>query len=287
MLRVGIIGAGVAGLTAGYELTRAGHEAILFEAAPQVGGLAAGFRADHWDWHLEQFYHHLFQTDHTIRELVDEIGFSDRLFFRNPITAQWYNGRIFPLDGANPVEATLNVLRFPVMPFLDRIRYGAALAYLKYGTSNWHKLEQLTAAEWSRRWMGETAYRHGIEPLLEGKFGPFAREVNAAWLWARFRARTFQLGYFEGGFQAFVDALADRVRRQGGEILVSTPVQSITPLTEERLRVRAQGIDEAFDAVVSTVSPALLMRLAPDLPSDYLVSLRALNSLGAVVMVVA
>lgn len=286
-MRVGIIGAGVAGLTAGYELSKAGHEAILFEAAPRVGGLAAGFRADHWDWHLEQFYHHLFQTDHAIRKLVDEIGFGDRLFYRNPTTAQWYNGRIFPLDGANPIEATRNILRFPAMPFLARVRYGAAMAYLKYGTTNWHALEQITAADWSRRWMGETAYRNGIQPLLEGKFGPFASEVNAAWLWARFKARTFQLGYFEGGFQAFVDALADRIRRLGGEILVSTPVQSVTPLAVDRLRVRGESVDEAFDAVISTVSPALLMRMVSDLPSDYLASLRNLNGLGAVAMVVA
>ncbi len=31
-----------------------------------------------------------------------------------------------------------------------------------------------------------------------------------AWLWARFKARTTRLGTFTGGFQAFVDKLADR-----------------------------------------------------------------------------
>ncbi len=286
-MKVGIVGAGVAGLTAGYELAKAGHQATLFEAAPRVGGLAAGFRAEHWDWHLEHFYHHLFQTDRAIRDLVDEIGLGSKLFFRSPITAQWYEERLYPLDGSNPIEATLNVLRFPAMPFLDRIRYGAALAYLKYGTTNWRELEQMTAAEWARRWMGETAYGNGIHPLLKGKFGPYAESVNAAWLWARFKARTFKLGYFEGGFQAFVDTLADRVRHLGGDILVSTPVRSVTPLSEGRLRIRAEESDEAFDAVISTVSPGLLMRMVPDLPSDYLASLRNLNSLGAVAMIIA
>lgn len=289
------MGAGVAGLTAGYELTKAGHEAVLFEAAPRVGGLAAGFRADHWDWHLEHFYHHLFKTDYAIRGLVDEIGFGDKLFYRNPVTAQWHDGRIFPLDGSNPLEAMLNVLRFPALSFVDRIRYGIALAYLKYGTSDWHKLEQITAAEWAQRWMGERAYRDGIQPLLRGKFGPYAEKVSAAWLWARFRARTFELGYFEGGFQAFVDALADRVRGQGGTIHLSTPVQSITPAERGQpsdgpgpaLGLRTEDLDETFDAVIATVSPALLMRMAPDLPRDYLSELRELKSLGAVVMVVA
>ena len=58
--RVAIIGAGVAGLAAAYDLNRAGHQVTIYEAAPGVGGLAAGFKAPHWDWSLEKFYHHWF-----------------------------------------------------------------------------------------------------------------------------------------------------------------------------------------------------------------------------------
>ena len=61
--RVAIVGAGPAGLAAAYDLQRAGHPVTIFEGAPQVGGLAAGFKAPHWDWSLEKFYHHWFATD--------------------------------------------------------------------------------------------------------------------------------------------------------------------------------------------------------------------------------
>ncbi|HEX9372505.1 MAG TPA: FAD-dependent oxidoreductase, partial [Roseiflexaceae bacterium] len=62
-MKVGIIGAGIAGLTAAHDLARAGHSVTIYEAAAQAGGLASGFRDERWDWPLERFYHHLFETD--------------------------------------------------------------------------------------------------------------------------------------------------------------------------------------------------------------------------------
>ena len=57
-MNVAIIGAGPAGLSAAYDLAREAHRVTVFEGAPEVGGLASGFKAPHWDWTLEKFYHH-------------------------------------------------------------------------------------------------------------------------------------------------------------------------------------------------------------------------------------
>lgn len=280
-LKVGIIGAGVAGLTAGYELTKAGHQATLFEAAPRVGGLAAGFRADHWDWHLEHFYHHLFTTDDAIIDLTHEIGIGHKYFVKTPVTGSFRHGNIYPLD--NPIA----VLRFPHIPIWDRLRMGLVVLYLKL-QPDWRPLESVTAREWLPRYMGRPAYETIFEPMFIGKFGDYYQDVPMSWFWARIHKRTRALGYFEGGFQTFVDALADRVRQQGGTIHLSMPVQSITTVEAGRLRVLTDDIvDETFDSVIATVAPGLLIRMVPDLPRDFLVELRDLRSLGAVVMVIA
>jgi len=86
-MRIAIIGAGPAGLAAAYDLTRAHHHVTLFEAAPSVGGLAAGFKAPHWEWSLEKFYHHWFASDAAVLGLIKELGWSDQVLFPRPVTA--------------------------------------------------------------------------------------------------------------------------------------------------------------------------------------------------------
>ena len=79
--KIAIIGAGVGGMSAAYDLVHAGHEVTLYEAADHVGGLAAGFKEPHWDWTVERFYHHWFATDEHILGLIDELGWSDQVLF--------------------------------------------------------------------------------------------------------------------------------------------------------------------------------------------------------------
>jgi protoporphyrinogen oxidase len=126
-------------------------------------------------------------------------------------------------------------------------------------------------------------------PLLVGKFGEEnAKIVNMAWLWARLHARTTRLGTFKGGFQAFLDKLAGVVRGLGVDVRLNAPVISLRREADGKLAVQTKdGEPEAFDAVISTSSPALMARLAPDLPASYSEKLTALKSMGAVVVVLA
>jgi protoporphyrinogen oxidase len=55
---------------------------------------------------------------------------------------------------------------------------------------------------------------------------------------------------------------------------------------EGRLLVDTASGSEIYDAVISTSSPALMAQLAPDLPESYSASLKALKSMGAVVLVI-
>jgi protoporphyrinogen oxidase len=280
-VKVGIIGAGIAGLSAAYDLLAAGHEVILLEAGDQTGGLAAGFQDEKWDWPLEKFYHHLFTSDQAILDLVAELDISDRVFFPRPTTSVMYNDQIVPFDSPQ------RWITFPGFNPLDVVRFGLVSAFLRF-TNPWRRLEKETADQWLRRWYGEKIYNLTWRPLLIGKFGPYYQQANMAWMWARLKVRSPRLGYFEGGFQFFVDTLTAAVRGRGGEIRLNCPVEHIArPAGNGSLVIRADGQQIAVDSCLATISPGLLSRMAPDLPADYLGQLQRLKSMGAVVLTLA
>ena len=273
-MKIAIIGAGYGGMAAAYDLRNAGHEVVIFESAQFVGGLASGFKEPHWDWSVEKFYHHWFQSDASMLGLIRELGWDDKVRFPRPLTVMYHEGRFYPFD------SILKALLFPGLGFgLDKIRFGFVGLFLRL-TNNWRALEQVTADAWMLKWAGRRVYEKMWKPLLIGKFGPFYRDVNMAWMWARIKARTTRLGTFEGGFQKFADLFADKLREQGVEIRLGVSVKSIKRDAAKGLVVDA----EPFDKVLVTSSPSLMAKMCPDLPESYLKGLLELKSMGAVVM---
>jgi protoporphyrinogen oxidase len=285
--RIAVVGAGIAGMTAAYDLAHsppAPLQVQVFEGSPVSGGLAAGFKGrSTWEWPLEKFYHHLFTNDDAIRDLTREIGAGHLLEFHRPITAMHFQGLDYPFD------TPARLLSFPHLPLLDKLRMGLVLAYLRYHPrAPWRRFDRILAGRWLERWMGKRAYRTLWQPMLEGKFGPHYQEVNLAWFWARMVKRTPQLGYYRGGFQSFIDHLAGRVQDLGVEFQFNSPVRSVRPAATGGFDLTVgEGPPQHFDAVLSTVSPELMRRLAPDLPGGYLGQLSQLQSMGAVVVTVA
>ncbi|MBE0698813.1 MAG: NAD(P)/FAD-dependent oxidoreductase [Anaerolineaceae bacterium] len=280
MSKLAIIGAGVGGMAAAFDLCRAGHQVEIFEAANYVGGLASGIKEEHWDWSVERFYHHWFQSDSHMLGLIDELGWTDKVLFPRPKTVAYHNGKFYPLD--SPLAA----LTFPGYTFFEMVRFGLVTVYLRY-LASWQTLEKYTAVEWMRRWYGEDLYRSMLEPLLSGKFGNNMADVNMAWMWARLKTRTTRLGTFEGGFQAFCDRFAEDLRQRGVKIHLSMPVSRIDALAQGGVSLDLSSGGQVFDRCLVTSSPALLARLAPDMPSNYLQGLLQLKSMGAVVMILA
>jgi protoporphyrinogen oxidase len=281
MKRIAIIGAGLGGMAAAYDLCLAGHQVTIFEAADQPGGLATGFKEPGWDWSVEKYYHHWFATDRHILGLIKELGWSDQVIFPRPYTVMYYQGKFYPFD------SILQMALFPGLGWgLNKVRFGLVGLYLRL-TNNWHALEKTTVDRWMRKWAGDRVYELMWEPLMVGKFGErYARMVNMAWMWARIKARTTRLGTFKGGFQAFADRFAKRLEEMGVTLQLSTPVERIEPQEGGLALHTPQGL-QRFDQCLVTTSPALLARLAPSLPPDYLQGLLTLKSMGAVVVVLA
>jgi len=247
-MKIAIIGAGFGGMAAAYDLRQAGHEVTIYESAGYVGGLASGFKEPHWDWTMEKFYHHWFQSDKDVLGLIDEIGARDQVLFPRPITAIYYQGRFHPFDSMF-TNMPLFLLRH--FPLTDVIRFGLAGAQLKF-RANWQALEQVTADQWLREHMGPRVYEALWKPLLVGKFSESYADVNMAWMWARIHARTTRLGTFVGGFQAFFETLAAAVQQRGATLHLATAVREIAPQDGGGFTVHTPHGAVAYDAAASS-----------------------------------
>lgn len=284
--RVVIIGGGFTGLTAAWELARAGARVTVLEADAEVGGLAGTFLVN--GERLEKFYHHWFTNDRHVNDLVRDIGAGDDVLYRPTRTGMYYANNFFKLSTPQ------DLLRFTPLPFHDRVRLGL-LALRARRVNDWRALENLTAAEWLKSLGGEKVYKVVWEPLLNGKFGEdVAPEISAVWFWNKLKLRGGSRGkggaevlaYYRGGFAALADRVAAEIRKLGGEVRLNAPA---TGLVVESGRVTGvetpDGVVPA-DAVLATQAlPLFADMVAPHVSPAYAASLRRIRYLANVCLV--
>jgi len=288
-MRVAVVGGGVAGLAAAHRLLGKGHQVSLFEAGPELGGLVRTF--DVGGGRLESFYHHLFRSDTTIVRLIDDLGMSDRLAWRDSKVGFFQGGRVY--DFVTP----LDLLRFRALPVLDRVRLGLMAVRLRR-QERWDQFETVTAHDWIVRNVSPRVFDVVWGPLLRGKFGEAGDEVSMAWLWSKIHLRFAsrrggpmqkeQLGYLLGSFGAYIDELGRRLREGGADVRVGTPVQEVT-VEEGRASglLLASGERVAADAIVAAMASHVFERLVPALPDDYRSKLTSVRWQWALCMVLA
>ena len=283
--KVGIIGGGFAGLTAAYELSKRGIAVTVFEADSAVGGLAGTF--DVQGERLEKFYHHWFNNDLHVLDLARELGLGDRILTRFSRTGMYFNKNFFKLS------TPMDVLRFTPLPFFDRIRLGL-LALKARKVKDWRSLESLTAEEWLIQLGGKKVYEVVWKPLLDGKFGPYASKVSAVWFWNKLKLRggsrgsggAEELVYFKGGFTAITDALVAAIEKNGGQVLLSTPVQGVEVQGGKVCGVKTAAGTTPVDAVIATPAlPMIADWLAPHTSADYAKQLRSIEYIANVCLV--
>ena len=289
-MRIGIIGGGVAGLAAAYELTKQSHFAEVFEQADFLGGQASTF--DVFGGRLERGYHHLFVSDTEITELIHELGLGDELAWLESSVGFYHGGKVW--DFASPRD----LLFFKPLPFLDRVRVGLWTLLLQK-TKSYTKFEDVTAKDWLSQRMGPKGYEVIWEPLLRGKFGEFYDKIGMTWIWNKVTLRVASrkgagqvehLGYPMGSFGEVIEVLADRIAQQGGAVHTSASVAKIVEsegsatTLDVRLKDSESGLRE-YDAVIATTPSYVFTRLAPPMPEDYHNKLVGINYLSAVLMV--
>ena len=286
--RIVVIGGGLSGLAASYDLARAGHSVTLLEAAPDFGGLASSFRLEGHP--IERFYHFICRGDEDLLRLVRELGLSDKVQWHQTRTAFYYCGRFYPFG------TPLDLLRFSAVPWLQRIRFGLHIMRSRF-RSQWRWLDQLPAKPWLIENIGEQAYDVIWDPLLKVKFGPYHEKISAAWIWHRiwrvansrrsmFERETF--GCLEFGTATLVDPLVNWLRAQPNVELRTDVRAEPLVLRDGRVEeVRAGALRIPCDAVISTVALPALDRLVPGHTHPYFERARQVSYIGVVCMLLS
>ena len=289
-MKVGIVGAGAAGLAAAYDLGQAGHDVVVYESAHFIGGQASTIPVGGHP--LERGYHHLFTNDRAILDLMDELGIGYAM--------EWYPSNVgtYVDGGLHGTTTAFDLLRFSAIPMFERIRMGLFTLRVQR-IKDWQSLEPYTADQWLSEKLGGKAYDVLWNPLLRGKFGRFYGDVGMPWFWSKIQTRFASregllakevLGYPTGSFDVVFDTLADKIRETGGQLRIENPVTKIVPRNESgKIGIESvyEGRENAdlFDCVLSTVPSFSMPSLMDSIPSGYLSRLDGVQYLAAVVVI--
>lgn len=269
---VGIVGGGLLGLGLAYRLSGRGVPVTVYEASPQLGGLAGTTNIGGFD--VDRFYHAVTLTDDRVLALVEELGLRDDMRFA-PLGAGFYHeGRIASMS--TPRE----LLTFPGLRPDDRARLVGFILRCRL-LKDQDRLDDEPLEAFVRRTAGARLWERLWRPLLDSKFDGCYDDLPATYLWSRMRrvsgtrdrAGREVMGWIRGGYQELVDRLADAIRDRGGDVLTSTPVRFIPSLSGRAQGVLLDSGMRRHDWVVTTqlrrnmagmLSPELESVLQPD-----------------------
>lgn len=268
-MRWAVVGGGILGMALAHRLALRGHELTLFEAADELGGLAAPWRLGNVVW--DRHYHVTLLSDRHLRGLLDELGLERELRWNFTRTGFYCDGRLHSLSNA------LEFLRFPALGPLDKLRLAGTILYASR-IRDWRRLETVGVADWLRRWSGRRVFDKLWLPLLRAKLGDNYASTSAAFIWATiarlYAARRSGLkremfGYLPGGYALILERFGKRLREEGVRIRLAQPVRRVEGAADGRLAVEtASGARESFDQVVLTVPAGLAAQACPGLSAE-------------------
>ncbi|MDR2749923.1 MAG: NAD(P)/FAD-dependent oxidoreductase [Clostridiales bacterium] len=266
-MKVAIIGAGATGLAAAWTLAKNGHRVDIYETSKgELGGIAGAMPIG--KTRIDKIYHHIFTSDTSILDLIDEVGLSSEMMWIEPKNGMHINGKLYPFT------SPMDLILFPAVNLVSRFRMG--LAVLRAQTvSDYKSMEDITAKEWLVKKAGQESYDKLWKTLLTSKFDKDADKVSGVWIWNKFKLRGStrksinkeSLGYLMGGFFEFYKKLAELVEEKNGRIVY----KKATRISGDggKIRIDTENGTQSYDKCLFTPSPSSLAKLCT-LPPDYL-----------------
>jgi protoporphyrinogen oxidase len=273
-LKIGIIGAGPAGLTAAYQLIKFGYEVHIFEASGQVGGLSKSI--DLWGQKVDLGPHRFFSNDPKVNAIWLEVVKND---FRwvNRLTRIYYNNQFF---------------HYPLKPIETLSKLGIIQGFLCFGSYLKQQVisqkDQGSFESWVIRRFGQKLYSIFFKTYSEKLWGISGKELDEDFAAQRIKKIDFfeilkgifqainkvkhptlveAFSYPTGGTGMVYERMADFIKEKGGEIYLNQPVNRLLLLDNGGLSIELNnGETCACDKVVSTMPLTLLLLSLPSVP---------------------
>ena len=240
-----VVGGGLAGLAAAYELSKRGVAVTLLERSPQLGGKIASWPiqvGDH-ELRMEHGFHGFFPQYYNLFSLVDELKAQDNFQSLNFYAVLYKDGykpeAFYPSNAAFP----WNIVDLAVSSD-NRLSWGINLTKLKHlevfreitsfrMPQTYERLDHLSVDEW-----GQGQFPQGLYDLY---FLPFAKSsLNAPDSLSAGELMQFFHFYFFGNPEGLafngtcedmgrclVDPLSEAIEANGGRILTGVTVSQI------------------------------------------------------------
>ena len=272
-----ILGGGLTGLSAGYELSKNGKKVLVLEQDNDLGGVLSSHNFQHFN--IEKYYHHVPETDGNFFGLIKELGLEDQLFCRTASVGYLIDNKTYKLD------TPMDILRFSKLSLMDKIKLGIITIRSKF-IKNYVALDAITAKDWLIQQGCENIYNNFFKPLIYGKFGDSADRISAAWLISRIKFRSNRslkgerLYYMKNGFKTLIDKLADRIK-SNGEIKTGLKAEQIVVDGNKVTGVKAGGQYFSSSTVISTLPPKILLDICK-MPEDISAILRKIKFQGII-----
>lgn len=281
-MKIAVIGAGPAGMTAGYQLSKeiaSGKVTSLdvFEAAPQVGGLSKSFEL--WDQIVDLGPHRFFSNDTRINEFWLEVAEEDYDLV-DRLTRIYYNGKYFhyPLKPANALKnlGFLAAARCMISYFAERVS----------PTKDVSTFEGWVKSRFGKR-LFEIFFKTYSEKLwgikcteLDADFA--AQRIKSLSLWGavknavmggrgnKHKTLVDQFAFPTKGTGLIYDKMAANCEKNGGKVHLKSPVKRL--LTDGNKKVTGieleSGEIKEYDHVISSMPISLLTTRIEGIPED-------------------
>jgi protoporphyrinogen oxidase len=280
-----VLGAGPAGLTAGYLLGKAGRRAIVLEAEDQVGGIAKTVERDGYRFDLGG--HRFFTKSIEVDTLWHEV-LGDEFLLRPRMSRIYWNNRYldYPLRGPDVIRK------------LGPFELARCMASYLRAAARRNKVDD-SLEDWVSNRFGRRLFELFFKSYTEKVWGVPTSEIRAEWAAQRIKGLSFfsaakaaffgnkdevkslisEFNYPRFGPGQMWDAMTAAIREQGGEVRLEERVEGLEIADGRIVRVTAAG--ETFDDPVAVISSLPLREVvemaSPAAPQEVLDAARGLR----------